>query len=111
LLSALRYEKDNRLLPRGFNKAGADAEIAVRGAAAQDQDFVAGGDKIRYSVSLANGQGPFQVEAELWFQPISYRWANNLKPYNAEEPRRFVGYYESMASGSAVRIAHASAIR
>ena len=50
----------------------------------------------------------FQVEAELWFQPISYRWANNLKPYNADEPRRFVGYYESMASGSAVRIATAT---
>ena len=42
-----------------------------------------------------------------WFQPISYRWANNLKPYNAEEPKRFVGYYESMALGSAVRIAQA----
>jgi hypothetical protein len=105
LLSAVRYEKDNRLLPRGFNKAGADGEIAVRGSAAQDPDFVAGGDKIRYSVNLANAEGPFQVEAELWFQPIAYRWANNLKPYNAEEPRRFVGYYESMSSGSAVRIA------
>jgi hypothetical protein len=109
LLSAVRYEKDNRLLPRGFNKQGADAEIAVQGTAAQDQDFAAGGDKIRYSVSLsANAQGPFQVEAELWFQPIGYRWANNLKPYNADEPKRFVGYYESMSSGSAVRIARAT---
>jgi len=111
LLSAVRYEKDNRLLPRGFNKTGADGEIAVRGGAAQDQDFVAGGDKIRYSVRLSDGQGPFQVDAELWFQPISYRWANNLKPYNADEPRRFVGYYESMASGSAVRIATATTRR
>ena len=32
---------------------------------------------------LGNAQGPFQVEAEFWFQPISFRWANNLKPYNA----------------------------
>ena len=108
LLSAARYEKDNRLLPRGFNKQGADGEIAVRGTAAQDQDFTAGGDKIRYLMNVANAQGPFQVEAELMFQPISYRWANNLKPYIAEEPKRFVGYYESMASGSAVRIAQAT---
>jgi len=109
LLSAVRYVKDNRLLPRGFNKQKADAEIAVQGTATQDQDFVAGGDKIRYSANLAaNAQGPFQVEAELWFQPIGYRWANNLKPYNAEEPKRFVGYYESMSSGSAVRIARAT---
>jgi len=111
LLSAVRYVKDNRLLPRGFNKQGADAEIAVLGGAAQDQDFAAGGDKIRYSMNVANAQGPFQVEAELMFQPIGYRWANNLKPYNAEEPKRFVGYYESMSSGSAVRIAQATAIR
>ena len=108
LLNAIRYVKDNRLLPRGFNKAGADAEIAVIGGAAQDADFTGGGDKIRYSVALANGQGPFQVEAELWFQPISYRWANNLRPYDAFEPKRFLGYYESMASGSAVRIAGVS---
>jgi hypothetical protein len=108
LLSAVRYEKDNRLLPRGFNKAGADAEIAVLGGAAQDQDFAAGGDKIRYSVNLANGQGPFQVEAELWFQPISYRWANNLRPYDSAENKRFVGYYDAMSSGSAVRIAQAT---
>jgi len=108
LLSAVRYVKDNRLLPRGFNKQGVDAEIAVLGAAAQDQDFTAGGDKIRYSMSIANAQGPFQIEAELMFQPIGYRWANNLKPYDADEPKRFVGYYESMASGSAVIITHAT---
>jgi len=108
LLSAVRYVKDNRLLPRGFRKQDADAEIAVLGAAAQDQDFTGGGDKIRYSMSIANAQGPFQIDAELMFQPIGYRWANNLKPYNAEEPKRFVGYYESMASGSAVIITHAT---
>jgi len=108
LLSAVRYVKDNRLLPRGFRKQDADAEIAVLGAAAQDQDFTGGGDKIRYSMNIANAQGPFQVDAELMFQPIGYRWANNLKPYNAEESKRFVGYYESMASGSAVIITHAT---
>jgi hypothetical protein len=108
LLTAVRFIKDNRLLPRGFNKAGADAEIAVLGSAAQDPDFIAGGDNIRYSVNLANAQGPFQVQAELWFQPISFRWANNLRPYDAAEPKRFVGYYDSMSSGSAVRIAQAT---
>jgi hypothetical protein len=111
LLTAVRYEKDNRLLPRGFNKQGADNDVAVRGSAAQDQDFAAGGDRIRYSVAVGDAQGPFQVDAELWFQPISYRWANNLKPYNAKEPKRFTGYYDSMASGSAVIVAKASSTR
>ena len=113
LLQALRYEKDNRLLPAGFNKQTADAEIAVQGPAAQDADFLGGGDTIRYSIPLSAplsaGQGPYQIQAELMFQPISFRWAENLKGYDAPEPKRFVGYYASMSTGSAVRLASASA--
>jgi hypothetical protein len=111
LLNALRYEKDNRLLPRGFDKRGADKDVAVQGGAAQDADFTGGGDKIRYSVAVGDGQGPFQVEAELWFQPISYRWANNLRPYTGEENKRFVGYYDELAPSSAVMIARAAVVR
>ena len=70
-----------------------------------DADFVAGGDRVRYSVALGNAQGPFQVDAELWFQPIAYRWAMNLRKYDAMEPRRFVGYYEQTAAGSGVMLA------
>ena len=33
----------------------------------------------------------------------------NLKKYDAIEPRRFIGYYESMAPGSAVVLARATA--
>ena len=100
LLTALRYLKDNRLLPRGFDKRTADKDIAVHGEAAGDADFTSGGDTIRYSAAAGDGQGPFQVEAELWFQPIAYRWAMNLKSYQAMEPQRFVRYYEATASGS-----------
>jgi hypothetical protein len=34
----------------------------------------------------------------------------NLKPYRAAEPERFVRYYEDMAGGSAVVLAHAHAV-
>jgi hypothetical protein len=111
LLQAVRYEKDNRLLPRGFDKATASEEIAVRGPAAQDTDFIAGGDRVRYSIPLAGAQGRLQIEAELWYQPISYRWAENLRSYDSFETKRFNGYYDAMASGSAVMLAHASAAR
>ncbi|MEQ1885290.1 MAG: hypothetical protein ABL967_09530 [Bryobacteraceae bacterium] len=111
LLTALRFIKDNRLLPLGFDKRTADAQIAVHGEAENDADFTAGGDTIRYSVATNGAQGPFQVEAEVWYQPIGYRWAMNLKKYDAMEPKRFVGYYESSASGSGVRLAQASAAR
>jgi hypothetical protein len=43
------------------------------------------------------------------FQPISFRWANNLRNYDAAEPRRFVGYYESMGGATSVELARASA--
>lgn len=111
LLTAVRFIKDNRLLPRGFNKRAVDAEIAVQGGAVADDNFIGGGDKIRYTVNTGTAQGPFQVEAEMWFQPISYRWANNLKSYNAMEPQRFTKYYDAMAPGSGVMLARAAVTR
>jgi hypothetical protein len=111
LLTALRFIKDNRLLPKGFDKRKVEQEIAVQGAAVNDADFLGGGDKVRYSVFVGNAQGPFQVEAEFWFQPISFRWANNLKPYRAMEPQRFTRYYDAMSTGSAVLLVRASATK
>jgi hypothetical protein len=107
LLTAVRYVKDNRLLPRGFAKPSADKDVAVHGEAEGDGDFQGGGDRIRYSIAVGDAPGPFRLEVELWYQPIAYRWAMNLKGYDAMEPRRFVGYYEAMASGSAVVLARA----
>jgi hypothetical protein len=110
LLQATSFLKDNRLLPRGFDKASAEPDIAVRGAALQDADFAGGGDRVRYLVAAASASGPFDIDVELRYQPISFRWAQNLRPYDAPEPRRFVRYYESMASGSSTVLAHARAI-
>jgi hypothetical protein len=109
LLSAVRYAKDNRLLPHGFDKHSADQDIAVVGEAADDKDFTDAGDRIRYSLSLDPHSGPLEVEAELWYQPISYRWANNLKRYDAPEPRRFTSYFDSMAPGASVLLARSRA--
>jgi hypothetical protein len=109
LLSAVRYLKDNRLLPRGFDKRTADADVAVHGDALGDTDFIGGGDRVRYAVPLGSAEGPFEVEAELLYQPIGYRWAANLKRYgDAAEPLRFTRYYDSMARASTVRLAQAT---
>ena len=106
LLTAVRYLKDNRLLPRGFDKATADAEIGVYGAAAADPDFGAGGDRTRYRMPVS-GAGPYQVEVELRYQSIGYRWAHNLERYQAPEPIRFVQYYKAGAAGSSEVVATA----
>ncbi len=104
LLTATQYVKDNRLLPRGFDKAKAGPDIAVHGAAAQDASFTDEGDRFRYDVPV-QGSGPFTVDAELRYQPISFRWADNLRGYTAPEPRRFVSYYDAMAAASSTTLA------
>jgi hypothetical protein len=107
LLNGVRYVKDNRLLPRGFDKRTAEPDVAVHGAALDDPDFVGAGDRVKYSVDLAGATGPFVVEAELLYQPIGYRWANNLKAYDqAAEPKRFTTYYDSMAASATTTLAH-----
>ncbi|MEZ5316902.1 MAG: hypothetical protein R2752_05825 [Vicinamibacterales bacterium] len=109
LLTGSHYLKDNRLLPKGFDKAASGPDVAVRGAAAQDDTFRAPGDRVRYRVDIGAATGPVTVEAELWFQPIGYRWAENLRGYDAFETRRFIRYWESMAAESAVRVGTATA--
>jgi hypothetical protein len=109
LLQATRYLKDNRLLPRGFDKRTAHADVAVHGAAREDEDFTDAGDRIRYSIDPSAAQGPFTVDVELLFQPIAFRWAQNLAGYDAPETTRFVGYHRAMAMGSSARLARASA--
>lgn len=112
LLAGIRYLKDNRLLPYGFDKQTADKDIAVLGNAANDPNFTGAGDRVRYSVALGNAPGPFHVKAELWYEPIGYRWANNLKPYDsAPEPHRFNSYFDSMNSGAAVILTSAEATK
>ena len=108
LLTAVRYIKDNRLLPTGFDKRSVAQDIAPQGGAMQDDDFTGGGDTVRYAVAVGQAQGPFRVEAELLFQPISFRWAANLKTYNAAETQRFTRYYDAMSSGSATIVARAA---
>jgi hypothetical protein len=108
LLAAVRYVKDNRLLPRGFDKGTAEPDVAVHGGALEDPDFVGAADRVRYSTPIGNAQGPFVVEAELLYQPIGYRWATNLKAYGREpEPHRFTGYYDQMAAASTTTLARA----
>ena len=108
LLSAVRYLKDNRLLPRGFDKRSAAADIGVYGAAADDPDFTGGGDRVRYQVPV-DGAGSYRVDVELRYQPIAYRWAHNLERYDAAEPARFLGYYRQNAAASSVVVATATA--
>jgi hypothetical protein len=107
LLTATQYLKDNRLLPRGFDKQTASDDIRVHGDAASDADFAGAGDRVRYRINVPSN-GPFTVDVELRYQSIAFRWARNLDNYNAPEPQRFVAYYRDSAVDSSLVIASAT---
>jgi hypothetical protein len=108
LLYGLAYVKDNRILPRGFDKRTADRDIAVAGDAAGDPAFAGGSHRTRYTIDVARAEGPFRIVAELWYQPIGFRWAQNLRLQPAAETDRFVSYFESMAEVSGTVLARDS---
>lgn len=105
LLTAVRFVKDNRLLPDGFDKATADPDVAVQGRAAGDEDFSGGRDRVRYEIALDGAEGPYRVLAELVYQPIAFRWARNLAAYEADEPDRFVRIYDEMSELTGIVLA------
>ena len=107
LLQGVRYVKDNRLLPRGFDKTTASEDIATHGHARTDDDFAEGGDAVRYLVEVGERPGPFTVQAALWYQPVGYRWARNLGDYAAPETDRFVAFYDAMSDISGLPLATA----
>ncbi len=93
LLRAARYLKDNRLLPAGMDKGALPADIAVYGDAQGDADFVGGSDTITYRVDTQGAQGPFTVAAELLYEPLSYRFVQDLLADKTALTERFGGYY------------------
>jgi hypothetical protein len=96
LLSGYGYAKDNRLLPAGFDKTTAHADFAPYGRVVSDDDFDGGEDRVLYSVDLGSAKGPFTVEVELLYQSIGYRWAENVRSYQAAETTRFLEYYQEV---------------
>ena len=60
---------------------------------------------MRYSVAVDPSAAPFHIEAELWYEPIGFRWARNLASYRGKEPQRMASYYNLLASRAAVMLA------
>lgn len=94
LLRAASYKKDNRILPLGFDKESASSDIAVRGAAADDADFVGGSDSISYAISDLTQQN-FRVEVELLYQTLAYPFAQDLFSDESAHSESFKGMFEA----------------
>jgi len=93
LLRGAKYLKDNRLLPAGADKADLPADIAVYGEAAGDANFVGGGDLITYQVDVKAATGPFTLNAELLYEPLSYLFVQDMLVDKTPLTERFGGYY------------------
>jgi len=100
LMRAASYLKDNRLLPAGFEKEDAEPDVAVRGGAWEDEDFLGGGDQLQYAVEVGDAQGPFTVRVELLYQSISFRWVDNLRAIDGDSIETFMGLYDRSLSAA-----------
>lgn len=54
---------------------------------------------------MGDASGPLTIEAQLWYQPVGFRWARNLDVYDTFETKRFVRYSDAMASTTALMLA------
>jgi hypothetical protein len=103
LLHATGYLKDNRLLPWGFEKGAPYEDIAVRGQARDDENFLDGGDRVLLDLPLGGSSGgPYTLTVELLYQAVSYRWIENLRGVPGDEVDRFLGYVGSVPNDPVV---------
>lgn len=94
LLRGMVYLKDNRLLPPGFDKAAAPADVRVAGEAQADSNFVGGSDRISYRISGLTGSA-YTVEAELLHQPVAYAFVQDLLVEPSPENQTFKGMFDA----------------
>ncbi len=90
LLKAAGYIKDNRILPKGFDKFAAHPDTAVIGDAAEDVNFIGGSDLVTYILPSSVSK----VRAELLYQPISYPAVSSLE--NTTESKSFLQKFGSV---------------
>ena len=108
LLRGAGYAKDNRLLPRGFDKDESPADIAVYGAARSDRDFTGGTDRIVFETDITGKKRPLTVTVRLLYQTLSYPFSRDLFRDETPQTERFRSYYAGTEKEPAVaaRIRH-----
>ena len=87
LLRAASYVKDNRMLPKGFDKSNVNQDIDVYGNALKDDDFTGSEDKLTYVVPVSS-EGPFEVALAILYQTAGYQFLNDLSVDDTAEIQR-----------------------
>lgn len=95
LLRGKSYLKDNRLLPKGFDKLTAPSDVGVVGSALTDGNFVGGSDEVSYRIG-GLGPGTYSVTAELVYQTLAFGFAQDLfSDTNPPEVASFKNLYDA----------------
>ncbi len=92
LLRGATYMKDNRLLPRGWQREHADAKATAPAGVDGDEDFSAGQDVVFFDIPVA-GNGPISIRAWLHYQVVSPRHASELFKHETPEVETFRKLY------------------
>lgn len=83
--------KDNRLLPRGWEADGPDAERTRPKGVGDDPDFAGGGDRVSFRVPIPSGEeGRQRIQARLWFQTMPPTWLDDLDATRSAEESRLL---------------------
>ena len=104
LLRGMAYLKDNRLLPLGFDKLTASADIGVVGNAATDENFTGGSDEVEFQVAGMTDPS-YHIDVELIYQPISVATARDMFVDNSPEVADFKIMFDKSRRKSSVMVA------
>jgi len=80
-MNAASYIKDNRILPKGFDKHNVPSEASPAlpyGLAMNDNDFIGGSDTVTYAVSNLDNDGEYTITVTLKYQTASYGFMQDL---------------------------------
>jgi len=96
LTKMVERRKDTRLLPRGFRLDGPLARDIAPVGIGGDDDFVGGGDRVACRIPVGDdAAGRWEVRVTLLYQTVPPVWVDALRTVDAEEARRFVGYFDA----------------
>jgi hypothetical protein len=79
-------------MPSGAEKSAPYPDLAVRGRAREDADFVDGSDRLPYSIDVGSAPGPLSVYVELLYQSIGTRWIVGLEGVAGPEVGQFLNF-------------------
>jgi hypothetical protein len=95
LLRGARYGKDNRLLPQGWQGDHPAAALTAPAGVDGDPDFVGGSDRIDYVFAAPAENGPYAIEAALYYQSLGTRFVNEVLAVGGPPIRSFERLYRA----------------